>query len=44
MEHISSVSRYPVTFGSMEELIEADNPVRFPNAFAEKWKPKYAKT
>jgi hypothetical protein len=43
MEHISSVSRYPVTFGSMEELIEADNPVRFPDALAVKWKPKYTK-
>jgi hypothetical protein len=35
MEHISSVNRHQVTFGSIEELIEADSPVRFLDAFAE---------
>ena len=36
MEHITPVDRHQLSFGSLEELIAPDDPVRFLDAFAEK--------
>ncbi len=36
MEHINPIDRYQVSFGSLDELIAPDDPVRFLDAFAEK--------
>ena len=36
MEHISPSDRYQVAFGSLDELIAPNDPVRFLDAFAEK--------
>jgi transposase len=36
MQHIVPMDRYQVSFSSLEELVAADDPVRFLDAFAEK--------
>ncbi len=36
MQHITPADQFQLSFGSLEELIASDDPVRFLNAFAEK--------
>jgi hypothetical protein len=36
MNQIKGLSRHQVTFGSLEESVSGDNPIRVLNAFVEK--------